>query len=309
MAATSLASRDRKRRSGIRGAIAIGWLALGPYAAQAQTTEPITLDWTAPATCPARQAVLAQVYRLLGGSPPSDAPKRIKATATIDHPTGDHWQLVLRIESADAVGMRTVRAESCQALAEVAALVVALAFDPIAATERRPPPTPPPASAPVPSTAPAPPVTPPGSARPGPTNPPRPGPARAPIEAFPGAHAALDAGALARVAPGIELSPGVALGGAVRVDLGGTYWPPQRKTLATPAGAGGDIDLLVGSLVAGSSRLLLPARRPAHAIRRYRAVTRSALCTQNSSHEPAPVSSRVSELRQRQPSSACTSTN
>jgi hypothetical protein len=80
----------------------------------------IALTWRAPEACPDEEAVRASVGRLLSGS---TATVEGRAQATRE---GATWQVVLTMNG----GERRLEGDSCYALAEATALIVAMAVDP-----------------------------------------------------------------------------------------------------------------------------------------------------------------------------------
>lgn len=101
--------------------------ALSLLAAHASGQASVEVTWSAPPGCPSGELVSAEVLRLLG----PDArfpPHRIDAIVVED---GALFRLQLTAHSDDAaLGERELSAESCAALAEAAALIVALAINP-----------------------------------------------------------------------------------------------------------------------------------------------------------------------------------
>ncbi|MBC8074403.1 MAG: hypothetical protein IAG13_39150, partial [Deltaproteobacteria bacterium] len=100
-----------------------GWLAWSTIAAPA-TSDRAHIEWQAPAQCPSAAAVDVLAERLLLSS---DAD--VHATATVSPAERGGYVLELRI--ADAPTSRTWHAPGCEQLAELAALVVAIAADPV----------------------------------------------------------------------------------------------------------------------------------------------------------------------------------
>ena len=84
---------------------------------------------------------MAQSYQLLGGPPAAKSAKRVVAKAVVvqQQQQPARWRLSLVTETAGAIGRRSIEAASCDGLADAAALIVALAFDPdaVAATAER----------------------------------------------------------------------------------------------------------------------------------------------------------------------------
>lgn len=86
----------------------------------------LALAWSAPADCPSRDTVVAEVRRLLGGK--IDNPRNVSARAAISHRESYHLHLTLMVEGSERA--RDVEAPTCAALGDTAALIVALAIDP-----------------------------------------------------------------------------------------------------------------------------------------------------------------------------------
>jgi hypothetical protein len=88
---------------------------------------PVDLTWQAPPECPSREAVLAEIARLLS---PSRNP-RIPATATVhvEREQGARWRGALSLEARDSHSERTLETENCDAVAAAAALVIAIAVE------------------------------------------------------------------------------------------------------------------------------------------------------------------------------------
>jgi hypothetical protein len=119
-------------------------------AAQAATAPPeLRLTWEAPDECPPAAEVEAQFDRLLGGRGRVPSAKRVDATATVRRAAGGAWTLRLDTTVDDAVGHRNLEGDSCWAVANATALVLALTIDPNAAARALP--TPPPDTSPPPS--------------------------------------------------------------------------------------------------------------------------------------------------------------
>lgn len=126
---------DVHRRPGVARPIALvillalPWTATGPVHAQ----EPAPADWRAPAECPDRAQVVEAVDRLLGRPvAPEDGVALRGEVVAID---GGGFELTL----GDASAPRVLRADSCEVLAEAAALLVAMAIDPDAVAQAAPP--------------------------------------------------------------------------------------------------------------------------------------------------------------------------
>jgi len=212
---------------------------------------PLELSWSAPSACPSATYVTDRVTHLL--SKPSPDGALVMVTAHVRGIPGGRMELTLTTEVAEARGTRTVSAGSCAALAEAAAVFIALAID----ASREPPPQdvaeppppsslndalalpPPPALAPPPASAPAPASAPPATSAPPPARPPP--PASAPsLRPGAGLHGVLDIGALPNVAPGVGLDVHVRVA-RVRAGLAGSVSPVQQPTFDARTGAGASV--------------------------------------------------------------------
>lgn len=207
----------------------------------------VLLKWTAPEGCPAGARVTAEVDRLLGDAgarPPT--PLEVRAAVTEDAAGG--FRVRVETDREGATRVRELRAQSCEALADATAVILALMIDPAAVAAAPPAPSPP-ASAPAPpivgapsNSRPEPVLPPPGRLSPPPTPPPRPTEVRFHLATW----ALADAGSL----PGVSFAAGGAAGlsiGAVRIELGAGAWPARAAPIAARPTAGGDVSLIAGS--------------------------------------------------------------
>jgi hypothetical protein len=194
-----------------------------------------TLSWDAPAGCPTSESVRTRIEALLDGpiSAPRDVEIDARAVVTAGRP-GSDWRLALEIGSESGLRRRELTAASCDELAQVTALLVAVAIDPSAAgrvmTEDDPDPSPP---APAPAD-PAPARTPAPTASPEPRSSPRAASSTDTSDAPSAPASEPGLGGAVRLAAGLGLgvvpSPAGALAGAValrgrvwRVDLGASH--------------------------------------------------------------------------------------
>ena len=203
--------------------------------------------------------MVAEIDRLLGenGARP---PRPLEVTAAVTADDAGGLRVHLEIAAEGGARTRDLQAASCDALADAAAVIVALTIDPAAVAAAPPAPSPVPAP-PAPSPAPAPPdpAPLPVPAGPAPAAPPSPRVVpRFHLEAW----ALADAGSL----PGVSFAAGgvAALGlGAFRVELGAGAFPARAQVVARPAAsgaaAGGDVSLIAGS--AGLCYDVLPSVR------------------------------------------------
>ncbi len=211
----------------------------------------MAVTWTAPPECPDEGAVRANVAQLLAGSPATG-----EARAVVN-PRGDGWQVVVSMNG----GERRLEASSCRALADAAALIIAMGVDPARVVANRgardaghvevdaaaplPPPAPldagtPPSIDAAPfdaAPAPAPVTSPPPAPAREPTHPAPEPPASPPVPRFVAVSVAgaLDVGALPSPAGGASL--GVAWAPwPLRLELSGAYFPSSTAAVGTPSG-------------------------------------------------------------------------
>lgn len=226
-------------------------LVMASGAAFAQPAElPVLLTWRAPEECPAEEEVQADVADLLARLPVRDSNRRVVANARVDR-REEGYRLRLVIDSGDGEGRREVSDASCGRLAEAAALIVAIAYDPAAADV-------PPSAEPSPQPSPEPPPPPPPPPRAAPATPrpavPPPRPPQPPsaegvdVDVIVGLQGLAAFGAL----PVSTLGLGVRVGIGIdwfRAALEGDWWVRREVTLDEgPAGA--DLHFAGGGLVA-----------------------------------------------------------
>lgn len=104
---------------------ALAWRSLGLAADDA-----LDLEWIAPAECPSRGDLLAELKQLVRGALPETTAERIRARVVLSH-VGDAdgpWRGVVTT-FGDGAGERTLHAPSCRALADATALILALRVD------------------------------------------------------------------------------------------------------------------------------------------------------------------------------------
>jgi hypothetical protein len=169
---------------------------------------PVDLAWNAPAECPARDAVVDEVARVLSSS----HERRVAVTVRADVSRDDsgRWHAALRVDMRDAHGERTLDAESCPAIASATAVIVAIAVE-----GGMPEPVP---------------------GAPPPENPERPVPQRVQLRAsqvIVGAAAVIDASTWPSLAPGVEGTLGLAQSWStwrVRAFATGGFFPWQDSS-------------------------------------------------------------------------------
>lgn len=178
-------------------------------AAPAAAGERLTLRWTAPEGCPDAGKVEFAVNLLVGESGQAAQPLEVLATVSAQ---GAEWEVLLELAGTSR---RVLRGRTCAAVADAAALIIALIIDPLATAQPLPP-----AQLPAP--------------------PPR-------REWRLGARAGLDWGALAAAGPAFGLLGSLSVGPQLfEVDL--QAWVPQRVLLGAPAAAGGTLRLYLASV-------------------------------------------------------------
>lgn len=113
----------------VAGLVGVGAGPGGARVASAQVTavERVPLAWDAPPACPSGEVVLAEVRRNLAEAGNGEAP--FVAAVSVTQPPWGRWQASLRVETRGGRAERRFEAESCDAIASAAALIVALSAD------------------------------------------------------------------------------------------------------------------------------------------------------------------------------------
>jgi hypothetical protein len=134
--------RRSRLAAGIVAALAAS--GLGHARLRAAGAEPVAVIWNAPTGCPTAQAIHDEVEKTLGGSLKELAP--VAAAVSVLEAAGGRWQASLVVHSHGKRAERQFEAESCEALAAAAGLIIALAAEggddgppPRPAPEVRPP--------------------------------------------------------------------------------------------------------------------------------------------------------------------------
>jgi hypothetical protein len=99
----------------------------GPLSARAETpprTAPLTLTWNAGPGCPTADQVAAEVAQNL--TEPSTALGPFVAVVDVDGAVGQRWRASLLFQAGDTRAQRRFEAESCEAIASAASLIIAL---------------------------------------------------------------------------------------------------------------------------------------------------------------------------------------
>ncbi len=141
--------RDLRRRSTTRArraascALRIGSaLSLGTGlwagAAPARASAPrVDFEWSGPKQCPDSSEVRARLDEHLAAISAAGYEREVVARAQVEA-RGDRLELTLDLRVDEAVGQRRLHGADCELLAEVAALLTAMAVDPAAATRADP---------------------------------------------------------------------------------------------------------------------------------------------------------------------------
>jgi hypothetical protein len=220
-------------------ALASGVARAQPAVVEADAS-PLDLEWNAPAECPARAAVLAEVTRTLGSAQVVN--RRVNVRVDIARVGRDEangvpgkYRGTVRIGADGGAHPRQLEADECVAVTSAAALILALAVEGML-----PPPAPP---TPATEAPPPPPPAPRAELAPGP-------PWRSRLVVS--AAALVDTATLPSVAVGPEVGAGWrGEHGALRLGLGlrGAFFPSLFGGVADPttAGEGGRFGLLEGA--------------------------------------------------------------
>ncbi len=204
--------------------VAFAWLPTSAYA-QTKPELPLELEWNAPSECPSRDDVRREVARMALTGATGETLRRVDAHAKVTKLASGAWHVRVETLVEGTKGVRAFDAETCAAAADGAALMLAIAVNPLASMAEIEPPKPEPKPAPVP--------TPDPSASPPIAEEPPPSPSGRRLTAQPlvslGAALAADFGTLPSSALGVQISLGVSPG-PLRVELVGGVWSPQNAT-------------------------------------------------------------------------------
>ncbi|WP_438033422.1 hypothetical protein [Sorangium sp. So ce204] len=223
----------------------------------------VELDWIAPGECADRARVLAEIEQRLGRSAEANGEPPLKARAVVSRNERGSWDLRLTTTLGEAARSRELHGETCAELAGAAALIIALAIDPDAASRGTPTAEPDTGAAPGDISGADPGA---GAAPEADASPDAPTAAEAPLAASPPpaasaapaqgpsrplelrgtlrASGVLDTASLPAVAPGAGIAAGMLIG-AVRVELSGTYFGAQQAFVERTT-MGGDVQLTTG---------------------------------------------------------------
>lgn len=195
------------------------WLVAALVASQGSREPGVSVTWTSPPGCPRQAALEEDVESLLGRRLDAPFDRWVDVRATVKGVNGA-FTLVITGDGSSGPFRRELEDASCTALAQAAALIVALAVDPSMGEEASsPPPSPPP--------PPPPPAAPP--AAPAPRSPPPPPPSAKLPFGIPWPRLGLFAGGVAAGGARPTVGPGILAGGAIfwryfRVEGHAAYW-------------------------------------------------------------------------------------
>ena len=121
-------------------AVALAFVAacFGPPEPDPAQTRRLALDWEASSlSCPDRAALIGEVTRLVPELPPPQtlaaAPDAVlRVSGEIEQVGEERWEVRLRFESTRGINERRFAGGDCRALGDAAALVIAVAVDPLA---------------------------------------------------------------------------------------------------------------------------------------------------------------------------------
>jgi hypothetical protein len=134
------------------GCLSRVWIAAGlaaalwPAPARGETGT-VEIAWSAPAECPTTPDVEASIRNLLGRSPRLADGRRLEVRARAERKHDRRWSGTIETRLGTTRGIRTIGTESCRAVADATALIIALMIDPEAVAARAsalPSPPPPP---------------------------------------------------------------------------------------------------------------------------------------------------------------------
>gem|GEM_PF-6637179 len=195
----------------------------------------LSLVWMAPAACPPASFVQDRIRNVTGaGVQPGSS---LQAEVSVQQGPDGIWRLTLDTTQDGQRGRRAFEAESCVAVAEAAALVIAMMIDPKARLEPRVPPPPPKKDRPGPSRPQS------AAARVRAT---RRTAGQTPVRMSLSPAMTLDWGSL----PSPTIGAGAAwdlVWGSASIGFHGTWFPDRRKTSEQPS-AGVEVGLLTAGV-------------------------------------------------------------
>jgi len=133
-----LPRRGGKRLSKVWIAAGV-WVAVWPALARAEAGT-VEIAWSAPADCPTTPDVEASIRDLLGRPPHLPDGRKLEIKARAERKRDRGWSGTIETRLGTTTGSRTIATESCRAVADATALIVALMIDPEAVAARASPP-------------------------------------------------------------------------------------------------------------------------------------------------------------------------
>lgn len=221
-----------------------------PGSARSEPAPPepdVALEWSAPPGCSTGADVRAKVLGLLGPRAHTKG-RSARARGEVSALARGGFGLRLSVTTEDGTVQRTLEAKSCRALADAAALVIALGYDPVAVV--LPEPSEPLPAPPAPAAAPSPVAAPPLLALDAPATAAalRARPRRAGLAVTLGLGGVLDVGSLPGLSAGFTGSLAVGLR-PLRLELRGSFFPEAEAGLTvTGTRIGGLFQLATGAL-------------------------------------------------------------
>ena len=208
--------------------VALGLLVAGSARVAQADQRSFAVSWQAPAECPDADAVERYVAQVVGDA--ASGPVTVRAAGTVTRNADGRYSASVELDTGAArPSVRALDAGDCEALAQAAALLIALAIREQAAPTPAPPPAPAPAK-------PAPPPEPPADP-----------PMRAAARPFLGASVVFDLGSTPNV------TAGVSVGGGVRwawllLEPSVAYYAPRSEGVPLRSAVGADFTLATAGL-------------------------------------------------------------
>jgi hypothetical protein len=110
---------------------------LAQHSARAAEPRGLSVSWSAPTGCPTLADIQTSIAKLLGPTTETSAKTEIVARARASHQDDGRWLGVVETQLGTKSGKRSLHAESCEAVANAAALIIALMVDPDAVAARQ----------------------------------------------------------------------------------------------------------------------------------------------------------------------------
>lgn len=108
----------------------VAWLVVAAPAREQAPTPVLDLEWRAPAGCPTAEEIRDRVEAVLGRAFPPQSDRVLSVHGSITRTGGSQWRLALTMADGGDADERSFEADTCDALREPAAVVIAVAADP-----------------------------------------------------------------------------------------------------------------------------------------------------------------------------------